>query len=93
MTRRALAKLERAALWWADHRPAAPGAIARDFETATRLLALQPGIGARCASPRYPGLRSLQLDRVRYDLYYELRPGKIVVLAFWHSNRSSAPKL
>jgi plasmid stabilization system protein ParE len=93
VTPRALAQLERAAEWWAVHRPAAPGAIADDFEAAAKLLMLQPGIGERSASPRYPELRSLQLDRVRYDIYYHVLPGKVVVLAFWHSNRGSAPKL
>lgn len=93
VTPRALAQLERAANWWANNRPAAPGAIANDFEVATKLLALQPGIGERCASRKYPELRSLQLDRVRYDVYYHVLSGKVVVLAFWHSNRGSAPKL
>jgi plasmid stabilization system protein ParE len=93
VTPRALVQLERAAKWWAANRLAAPEAIADDFEAATRLLALQPGIGERSASRKYPDLRSLQLDRVRYDIYYHVLPGKVVVLAFWHSNRGSAPKL
>ena len=93
VTPRALAQIERAARWWAVNRLAAPGAIASDFEAATKLLALQPGIGSRSTSKRYPDLRSLQLDRVRYDIYYDIRPGRIVVLAFWHSNRDTAPKL
>lgn len=92
VTPRALAQLERAAQWWARHRPAAPGAVAKDFAAAVRLLAIQPGIGARSASPKYPDLRSFQLDRVRYDIYYDVRPGKVVVLAFWHTSRSE-PKL
>ena len=93
VTPRALAQLERAANWWAANRLASPGAIADDFEAATKLLALQPGIGERSASRKYPDLRSLQLDRVRYDIYYHVLPGKVIVLAFWHSNRGSAPKL
>ena len=93
VTPRALVQLERAATWWAANRPAAPGAIADDFEAATKLLALQPGIGERSASSKYPDLRSLQLDRVRYDIYYHVLPGKVVVLAFWHSQRGAAPKL
>jgi hypothetical protein len=57
-------------------------------------LALQPGIGERSASRKYPELRRLQLDRVRYDVYYHVLQGKeVVILAFWHSNRGSAPKL
>lgn len=74
VTPRALAQLERAAEWWAANRPAAPAAIAQDFAATARLLAMQPGIGSRSASAKYPELRSLQLDRVRYDVYYDLRP-------------------
>lgn len=93
VTPRALAQLERAARWWAANRPSAPGAIANDFAAAAKLLGLQPGIGSRSVSAKYPELRSLQLDRVRYDIYYAVRPGKVVVLALWHSNRGSIPKL
>jgi plasmid stabilization system protein ParE len=93
VTPRALAQLERAARWWSVNRPAAPGAIANDLEAASKLLALQSGIGERSASRKYPELRSLQLDRVRYDVYYHVLPGKVVILAFWHSNRGSAPRL
>jgi hypothetical protein len=40
VTPRAVAQLERAALWWSEHRPAAPNAIADDFKEAKNLLAL-----------------------------------------------------
>jgi plasmid stabilization system protein ParE len=93
VTPRALAQLERAAKWWAENRLAAPGAIAKDFDAATKLLALQPGIGAKSTSRKYPGMRRLQLDRVRYDIYYQLEPGKVTILAFWHSSRGITPKL
>jgi plasmid stabilization system protein ParE len=87
VTPRAAAQLERAARWWTENRPAAPGAIADDFEEAMALLAQQPGVGARSASPRYPDLRRLFLSRVRYHIYYRVVPGKVVVLAFWHASR------
>jgi plasmid stabilization system protein ParE len=93
VTPRALAQLERAARWWRINRPAAPGAIAADFEAATKLLALQPGIGARSSSAHYPELRRLYLERLRYHVYYDIRPRKIVVLAFWHASREEQPKL
>ena len=93
VTPRALAQLERAAKWWARNRPAAPGAIAKDFGEGVKLLALQPGVGDKCSTRRYPVLRSLQLDRVKYDIYYHVKAGKLVVLAFWHSNRGAVPKL
>jgi hypothetical protein len=46
---------------WAANRPAAPGAIADDFEAAIELLARQPGIGARSTSKCFPELRRLHL--------------------------------
>lgn len=41
------------------HRPAAPDAITDDFEEAKNLLAVQPGVGARSISRKYPDLRRL----------------------------------
>ena len=93
ITPRAVAQLERAARWWSENRPAAPNAIADDFEDAKNLLAQQPGVGAKSSSPRYPDLRRLFLSRVRYHVYYRLAPGKVVVLAFWHSSRGTRPSL
>lgn len=93
VTPRAFAQLERAARWWEANRPAAPGAIAADFEAVTKLLALQPSIGARSTSARYPELGRVFLERVRYHVYYDIRPGKVVVLAFWHASRGEQPKL
>jgi plasmid stabilization system protein ParE len=93
VTPRAEAQLERAARWWAEHRPSAPHAIADDFEQARALLARQPGVGARSTSPRYPDLRRLYLRRVRYHIYYRAEPARVIVLAFWHASRGAAPRL
>lgn len=89
VTRRAAAQLERAAQWWRENRLAAPNAVADDFQDALRLLALQPELGARSASPRYPELRRLFLSRIRYHVYYQALPDKVVILAFWHASRQS----
>jgi plasmid stabilization system protein ParE len=93
VTPRAAAQIERAALWWFANTPAAPGAIHDDFEDATRLLARQPGVGARSISARYPSLRRLYLSRVRYHQYYRVNGDKLVFLAFWHASRGSGPTL
>jgi plasmid stabilization system protein ParE len=93
VTPRAAAQIGQAAGWWAQHRPAAPGAIADDFEQATVLLAQQPGIGARSSSVRYTDLRRLYLRRVRYHVYYRVTASKVIVLAFWHASRGSGPAL
>ena len=76
VTPRAAAQIERAARWWTENRPAAPGAIADEFEEAKSLLAAQPGVGARSSSQRHPELRRLYLSRIRYHLYYRVAPGK-----------------
>ena len=93
ITPRAAAQIERAARWWAENRLAAPNAIADDFEEAKNLLAQQPGVGAQSSSRRYPDLRRLFLSRVKYHIYYRVAPGKVVVLAFWHSSRGTGPSL
>lgn len=93
VTKRALQQIERAAAWWEQNRPAAPDAIADDFEAAKKLLARQAGIGARSRSGRYPELRRITLERIRYYVYYEVQSDKVVVLAFWHTSRGRAPAL
>ena len=55
------------------------------------MLSRQPGVGATSSTTRYPELRRLFLSRVRYHIYYRVRPGKIVVVAFWHASRASGP--
>ena len=93
VTPRALAHLKRAAKWWRENRLAAPDAIAEDFEVGAKLLAFQPGMGTRTKSTRYPELRRLQLDRVHHHIYYHVKNGKLVVLAFWGSQKEYGPKL
>ena len=93
VTRRASAQIERDADWWAESRPAAPDAIRIDFQEAKALLARQPGVDARSRTARYPNLLRLYLARVRYHLYYEVREGTVVILAFWHASRGTGPGL
>lgn len=57
------------------------------------LLSRQPGVGARSSTARYPDLRRLYLSRVRYHIYYHVRVGKVVIVAFWHASRASGPSL
>ena len=93
VTPRAAAQIESAATWWSENRLAAPDAIRLDLEDALSLLALQPGIGARSKSSRYPDLRRLYLSRVKYHVYYRIAGDKLVVLALWHSSRGGGPVL
>jgi plasmid stabilization system protein ParE len=93
VTPRAAVQIETAAAWWAKNRLAAPDAIRADFQEAKALLSQQPGVGARSSTPRYPDLRRVYLSRVRYHIYYRVRSGRIVILAFWHASRGSGPNL
>jgi len=93
VTARAAEQIETAAAWWAGNRLAAPNAIRIDFQGAIALLSRQPDVGGRSVTARYPDLRRLYLARVRYHIYYRVRAGKVVILAFWHASRGSVPRL
>jgi plasmid stabilization system protein ParE len=90
---RAASQVRRAAQWWAENRPSAPGAVASDFAEAVTLLAEQPGIGARYSGSRTPGVRRLFLNRVGYFIYYKAEREELRVLAFWHASREHPPVL
>jgi plasmid stabilization system protein ParE len=90
---RAAGQLRKAAEWWAQNRPAAPGAVGADFREAVVLLAEQPGIGARYEGARAPGVRRLYLGRIRYFIYYKAEGDTLHVLALWHASREHQPVL
>ena len=90
---RAASEVRRAAEWWAENRPAAPGAIGADFGGAVALLAEQPGIGARYVGSKTVGIRRLYLSRVRYFVYYKVEADSLHIVAFWHENRGRQPAL
>ena len=90
---RAASQVRKAAEWWAQNRPAAPGAVGADFGEAVALLAEQPGIGAKYEGARTPGIRRLFLGRVGYFIYYKVEDGSLHVLALWHASREHQPAL
>jgi len=90
---RAQREIESAAAWWAENRPAAPGAIRKDLEAALALLVEEPGIGTRVVTSRADLVRRLYLSRVRYFVYYRIRATDLEVVAFWHSSRGAGPTL
>lgn len=90
---RAASQIDKAAEWWAENRPAAPGAIRADIGEALALLAQQPGIGTKYEGARTPGVRRLLVGRVRYFIYYRARLDTIEVLAVWHGSRGMQPSL
>ncbi len=90
---RAALHTRRAADWWLQNRPAAPGAVAKDIGECIALLAEQPGIGAKYGGARTPGVRRLFLGRIGYFLYYRVSDETLEVLALWHASRGEQPRV
>jgi plasmid stabilization system protein ParE len=90
---RAASHIHHAAEWWAENRPAAPGAVRTDIGEALALLAQQPGIGSAYKGAKAKGVRRLLVGRIRYFVYYRLTPETVEVLAVWHVSRGKQPAL
>jgi plasmid stabilization system protein ParE len=82
-----------AAAWWAEHRPAATGAVLEDLDRILGLLAVQPAMGARARRAKLSGVRRVKLSRIRYYLYYRVAEDALQVLALWHTSRGAGPSL
>ncbi len=91
VTSSAALQTEEAASWWSDNRPAAPQALRDDLQLAFSLLSEQPNIGATASNAALPGVRRVLLGRIRYFLYYRVRPDQAEILPLWHSNRGQEP--
>lgn len=79
--------IEAALGWWTRNRDKAPSALAEDLAQGLELISNYPHVGTPSAHSRFANVRRLYLSRVRYYLYYRALPGRIEVLAFWHSSR------
>ena len=90
---RAASQIRKAAEWWAENRPAAPGAVRTDLGEALALLAQQPGLGIAYEGARTKGVRRLLVGRIRYFIYYYVTPDALEVLAVWHVSRGKQPSL
>jgi plasmid stabilization system protein ParE len=90
---RAQAQIEAAAAWWAQNRPAAPGAVRDEVARILGILSTQPGIGVTERRRRIRGLRRVNLSRIDYYIFYRVSRGVLEILAFWHTSRGSQPKL
>lgn len=91
VTRRAAAEIERVVQWWAEHRPAAPGAVRKDLKAALAVLVEQPDIGSKVLQANSPDVRRFHLDRIRYWVYYRVRGSRLEVVSVWHSSRGTDP--
>ena len=87
----AQAQISAAAAWWAQHRPAAPGAIHEELDWVLDLLRVQPDIGTLARRATLSGVRRVTLSRIRYYVYYRVVGDALQVLAFWHTSRGSRP--
>ncbi len=92
VTGSALLQIQEAADWWLANRTSAPLAFRDDLRQAFELISQQPGIGAAAANVELQGVRRVFLGRVRYFLYYRVRPDQVEILALWHSNRGQEPE-
>jgi plasmid stabilization system protein ParE len=90
---RAVGEIHRAAQWWSESRPAAPGAIEADLKDALALLVEHSGIGSKVDNSRDPETRRFLLDRTRYFVYYRPKGRILEVLAFWHTSREHEPRV
>ena len=87
--------VEKARVWWAENRLAAPDAILEELRAALELVASQPACGVPVVSARFRGVRRILLQRIDYFLYYRVAPRerRLEVLAFWHARRGTTPPL
>ena len=88
---RAQSQIQKAAAWWMENRPSAPGAVRCDISDALELLAEQPGMGALYEGAKTKGVRRLLVGRIRYFIYYRATPDSLEVLAVWHTSRGKQP--
>ena len=90
---RAKREIEKSAEWWAENRPAAPGAVRKDIEEALAILVEQPGLGTKVNTGRAIQVRRFLLDRTKHFLYYRIRGVELEVLSLWHSSREHGPSI
>ena len=92
VTRSASLQVQEAANWWVANRNSAPQAFRDDLQQAFDLISQQTGIGAAATNVALQGVRRVYLDRVRYFVYYRVKPDQIEILALWHGSRGQDPE-
>lgn len=90
---RAQREVTRAAEWWAENRPAAPGAIRVDLTHALAILVLHPGLGEKVETGRPVQVRRYLMSKTQRWVYYRVRAGVLEVLSVWAAERESGPHL
>jgi len=89
-----VAQIREAVRWWRANR-SARDLLAAEIDRGLELIRTDPDISPRVWSrPDIPGLRRLNLPRVRYFVYYRpVEPDVIEVVAVWHTSRGTLPDL
>jgi plasmid stabilization system protein ParE len=87
VTPRAQRQIVANAAWWRRNREKAPTAFDEDLDQAYDLILAHPEVGTAVRNTRRRGARRLYLERIRYDLYYEVTERAIFILILWQSSR------
>ena len=90
---RAQRELAQAAAWWAENRPAAPGAVRIEVSRAIGLLVHQPGIGEKVEAGRSLQVRRFRTDKTERWIYYRVKDNTLEILSVWGTDRGSNPRL
>jgi plasmid stabilization system protein ParE len=80
-------QIEAALRWWRRNRRKAPYALADDIEEAKQLLSSQPLIGRPVRNTRRRNVRCFHLDRVSYNVYYQVIGREVHIVTLWHASR------
>jgi len=81
------------AAWWRRNREKAPSAFDEDLDQAYDLILAHPEVGVAIRNTRRKGARRLHLERIRYDIYYEVTEGAIFILTVRHASRRPPRRL
>ena len=81
--------------WWRENRPNAADLFAREFDTARRLIAESPDLGAPYVKRHGVLIRRVLLPKTNNHVYYEARKDEdmVMILAVWGAPRGRGPKL
>ena len=88
----AATQIQKAADWWLSNREKAPGAFREELQRGFALISQKPEVGAKATNVKLKNVRRIHLSRVRYFLYYRVKPDRVEVLALWHSSRRVGPQ-
>ena len=91
-SRRAAAQIEDQARWWAENRPAAPGAVVRDIGRAVALITEHPAIGELATNTKLRNVRRVLLPAIYCYLYYRCGPEGVLVLGCKANSREREPR-